>query len=89
MSKTTISSRGQVVIPREIRLLHGIRRGTKVEWVSHDAQTILVRKVSSKQPRTDWNAWAHATQGLGKEIWAGIDPVAYTREQRRERPQPR
>lgn len=78
MSNTKVSSRGQTVIPRDIRIRYGIRTGTRMEWLSRDADTILVRKIATKRSQTDWGAWAKAWKGLGAELWKGVDPVEHT-----------
>ncbi len=89
MSTTTISSRGQVVIPRVLRKQAGLRKGLRLEWSLWGRDTIVGRKTSSTAKPMNWNEWARATAGLGKELWKNIDPVEYTREMRRDRPQPR
>lgn len=89
MNESTISSRGQVVIPRVLRKRAGLRKGLKIQWSMWGRDTIVGRKTTGVSQPMNWNEWARATAGLGKELWKGIDPVEYTREMRRDRPQPR
>jgi len=78
MSKTKVSSRGQVVIPLDIRKRYGIREGMNIEWIPRDANTLLVQRATAKRTRTNWGAWARSWVGLGKEVWDDVDPVEYT-----------
>ncbi len=83
MSKTKVSSRGQTVIPKEIRTRYGIKKGSHIEWTPVDAHTITVRKDIPNMKKMSWTEWLDKAYGLHKEIWEGVDPVEYVREQRR------
>ncbi len=41
MPSSTVSSKGQVTIPQEVRTRLGLRAGDRVEFVSKDGETIL------------------------------------------------
>ena len=51
MARTTLSTKGQVIIPREIRDRHGWTPGTRLDVEDRD-DGILVRAVSSRPVTT-------------------------------------
>lgn len=78
-NKTTkLSSRGQTVIPQEIREQHGWRDGMRLEWTSL-GEGAFVKKPTNRKKKP-WGQWAREMHGLGKEAWEGIDPVKYTHD---------
>ena len=81
MSKTKISSRGQTVIPNEIRKRYGLKAGNEVEWQPIDAYSIMLQKVQNR-PTMTWLEWLKAVDKLDKSLWDGVDPVKYAKTQR-------
>jgi len=69
--KTTVTSRGQTVVPAQIRKDHHIEQQTRLEWID-DGVTIRVVPVSEDPVR----AARGSSQGLG---------AALLRERERER----
>lgn len=74
MSKAKVSSKYQIVIPKEAREKAGINQGDKVEVISTEHGIYL-----SPQPKS----WTDYGKGLGKEVWKEIDPLNYIKEERR------
>lgn len=52
MKTSSVSSKGQVTIPQEVRIRMGLKEGDRVEFVIDHGQTIL-RPVRSKKSRFD------------------------------------
>jgi len=73
---TKVSTKGQVVIPKELREALGIRPGDELLMVRSGDRIIVMKKPES---------FAEALRGLGKEVWEGVEPVGYVREMRRDR----
>ena len=71
--RVKVSSKNQIAVPSEIRKKLGIKPGDQL-LVEVQGNMILLLP----EPK-DWIA---ATQGLGREVWEGIDPVEYVREER-------
>lgn len=67
MSVATVSSRGQVVIPREIRERMGLEEGTKVEVEVAEGKIILRPLPAEAQGWQRWEA-AFAGEGLLKAL---------------------
>ena len=74
MSVTKIGRRGTLVIPAEIRRKTGIKEGDDVLIEVGEHGTIHVMK----RP-TDF---AGALRNLYADVWHGIDPVVYVKEER-------
>ncbi|MFB6182395.1 MAG: AbrB/MazE/SpoVT family DNA-binding domain-containing protein [Candidatus Magasanikbacteria bacterium] len=73
MEQVKISSKYQMVIPKQIREKLNIEKG----------DTVLVKKMDdgvyiTNQP----NSWSEYGKGLGKQVWEDVDPINYVREQR-------
>ncbi|MFI5356075.1 MAG: AbrB/MazE/SpoVT family DNA-binding domain-containing protein [Opitutales bacterium] len=49
-----ITSKGQVTIPQRIRERHGLRPGTKVEFVSQGTSVLLRPKARAAKPVDEW-----------------------------------
>ena len=73
MQRVKLSSKNQIAVPAEIRSKLGIEPGDQL-LVDVQGNMILLLP----EPKD----WVAATQGLGREIWQGIDPVEYVREER-------
>ena len=69
----TLSSKYQITVPKEIRKRLDLRQGSKVTVVAGEKGAILL-----PYPKK----WTDYGWGLGKEIWAGIDPLEYIRQER-------
>ena len=61
---TTISSRGQTVVPAEIRARHRLTEQSRLAWID-DGQTIRVVPLSAKNPYGRGIA-------KGTKLWEGI-----------------
>lgn len=80
MTKTTISSKGQIVIPKHFRDRYGLKRGTVLELTELDEEGgLVINKPLATEP-ISWVDWIKKARGLHKEIWAGVDPVQYTHD---------
>jgi AbrB family looped-hinge helix DNA binding protein len=73
MPETTISPKYQVVIPKEVRKKLKIKEGQKLNVYPLGDSIIL-----SPQPQN----YTEKMLGLGKEIWKGVDPLEYIRQER-------
>lgn len=65
MSSTTLSSKGQVVIPRALRERWGLEAGATLDIEEiRDGLVLRVRKPSARQRGArDWRAWRGAMKG--------------------------
>lgn len=73
MSKTTVSSKFQVVIPKEIREKAGLYEGQELQaHLVEDGGILLSKKMK----------WPDDYMSSLKDVWAGVDPVEYVRELR-------
>ncbi len=74
MAKTVrLSSKRQIAIPRVLCDRVGLRLGQ--ELTIEEAHGLLILWPKPK-------SYADALEGLGKEIWEGIDPLEYVRKER-------
>jgi AbrB family looped-hinge helix DNA binding protein len=71
--RTRVSTKGQVVIPREARASAGLRSGDELVVEVKDGSIVLRKAPSS------WVAWGY---GLGDRVWRGVDTEAYLRRER-------
>jgi len=74
MPVSKVGKRGMMVIPSEIRRKASIQEGDEVLVEVDERGTIHIMK----RPR-DFSA---ALKNLHSDIWRGIDPVQYVREER-------
>jgi AbrB family looped-hinge helix DNA binding protein len=68
---TTLSAKGQVVIPRDIRVKWGLKQGHDFVVLCSSTGEILLRPV--KQPRKSWLKALRALRGL--ELKRTDEPV--------------
>ena len=74
MSKTVrLSSKRQIAIPRKICERLGIHIGQQLTILEAHGRLVLMPK-----PRS----YADALEGLGEDVWKGVDPLAYIRQER-------
>lgn len=73
MAKTTVSQKYQVVIPKEVRERTTIKEGQEMRVYSLGNSIIL-----SPLPES----YSKKMLGLGREIWRGMDPLEYIRQER-------
>lgn len=69
----TVSSKYQIVIPREAREKLNLKTGDKL-IIKADNEKIIIYP----QPKS----YAKYSLGLGKEIWQGIDAAEYVKKER-------
>jgi len=68
-----VSSKYQIVIPREVREKLNLKAGDKLIIKTNNEKIIIY-----PQPKS----YTKYTLGLGKEIWEGIDATEYVRKER-------
>jgi AbrB family looped-hinge helix DNA binding protein len=68
-----VSSKYQIVIPRDIREKLNLKAGDKLIIKTNNEKIIIY-----PQPKS----YAKYALGLGKEIWQGIDATEYVRKER-------
>ena len=74
MAKTVrLSSKRQIAIPRALCEKVGLRLGQELTIQEAHGRLILWPKPKS---------YSKALEGLGREIWEGIDPLEYIRKER-------
>ena len=73
MAIQKLSSKNQIVIPKEAREAMKVRGGDSLLVVVRRGVTVIMPKPKS---------YADALEGLGREIWEGIDPLEYVRQER-------
>ncbi len=71
--RVKVSSKNQIALPAEARKKLGITCGDSL-LVEVVGETIVL----TREPR-DWVAYL---EGLGKEVWAGVDAQAYVNAER-------
>ncbi len=81
--ETTMSSKGQTVIPKYVRERLEIKQGTKLAWRLTPDGEITVGKVSYPKKQS-WIEWLEDIEKLDSSIWEGVDPVEYIRSLRDE-----
>lgn len=75
MKTATISSKYQIVIPKQVREHLKLKKGTKVSISSIDQESALI----TKQPVD----YVKALEGLGADIWQALGGTdKYIREER-------
>ncbi len=75
MSKTKVTSKGQVTIPKDVRERLGLRPGDEIEFVEENGDFRL-RKRAVKPPFEKW-------RGYAKHL-AGMDPDELVEQMRGE-----
>ena len=73
MATTRVSTKGQIVLPAEIREKMGLQPGDELTVEVVDGKAVV-----AKAPKS-WAQWGY---GLGKEIWEGVDVDEYVRKER-------
>ena len=73
MQRVKVSRKNQIAVPSEVRKKLGIHAGDVLTVDIRDGEIVL---------RKDPESWADRFYGLGKEIWEGIDPLDYLRQER-------
>ena len=84
MAKTRISSKGQVVIPKDVRERHGWKEGTELE-VEDAANSVTLRAVASPFPRTTLDDVIGCIGYRGRPLTIEEMDAAVAREARRRR----
>jgi len=69
----TLSSKYQIVIPREVREKLDLKAGDKLIIKTNNEKIVIY-----PQPKS----YAKYALGLGKEIWQGIDATEYVKKER-------
>lgn len=69
----TVSSKYQIVIPREVREKLDLKAGDKLVIKANSEKIIIY-----PQPKS----YVKYALGLGKEIWQGIDATEYVKKER-------
>lgn len=63
MATVTVSSRGQIVLPKQLRQELSIREGDQVE-VRREGNRIVLDPAADRHPKeSDWRAWRGALAG--------------------------
>lgn len=75
---TTVSSANQSAIPSGVRKTLGLKPGDKLFWQIEPKKKEVKVKAAPKK-------WGDYMQGLGKEVWKGIDTDKYLKESRKDR----
>ena len=71
--RITVSSKYQIVIPREAREKLNLKTGDKLIIKADDEKITIY-----PQPKS----YAKCALGLGKEIWQGVDATEYVKKER-------
>ncbi len=62
MPRVTLSSKGQIVIPLEVRREVGLREGERLD-VAARADGIVLTRVTERTARRGWRAWGGSLSG--------------------------
>lgn len=62
MPTVTVSSKGQIAIPLELRKELGLKEGERLE-VAAKADAIVLTRVRARSGQRPWRAWAGALSG--------------------------
>jgi AbrB family looped-hinge helix DNA binding protein len=73
MNTVKISSKYQIVVPKQARKALGLAAGDELVVVAREGRIELIPRPKS---------YTAATLGLGSEVWEGIDAVKYARGER-------
>jgi AbrB family looped-hinge helix DNA binding protein len=77
MATATISSKGQITVPVEVRRRLGLKEGDQVEFVFVDGTAVLRPVRTDENPFTKWIGVTHGFE-------SAQDAVAWVREMRDE-----
>ena len=72
-SRVKVSGRFQISLPSAVRRRLGIRSGDHLLVEIREGHAILM-----PEPRS----FSEATKGLHREVWEGVDPQEYVRQER-------
>ena len=72
-TRVKVSSKYQIAVPAAVRRELGIKAGDRLLMNVRNGLIVLM-----PEPQD----WVEAARGLGREIWDGVDPVEYVREER-------
>jgi AbrB family looped-hinge helix DNA binding protein len=64
MAAITVSAKGQVALPKEVRQDLGIKEGSRLE-VRRRGGEIVLRPLPAPEPRGDWRSWRGSLAGSG------------------------
>jgi AbrB family looped-hinge helix DNA binding protein len=64
MSVVTVSSKGQIVLPKELREELEIQEGDSLE-IQREGDGLHLRRLSSSAPPAEWRAWRGILAGSG------------------------
>ncbi len=86
MPAATLTEKGQVVIPAEIRARHGLTPGTQVEFVDDDGTIRLVvrRRIAPSDPAAGYGLVKVQSRGKSRRL-ADFDAAAVTAQDRRRK----
>ena len=89
MAAATLTDKGQIVIPSEIRARYGLTPGTQVEFVDEGGTIRLVirRRVTPTDPQAGYGLIKVAPSGVGRAArrLSQFDPAALLKAQRRSK----
>ena len=80
MPEVTVSSKGQIVLPRNLREALGLHEGDRVDVILED-DTILIRRLESPA-KHDWRRWRgclKGTKALQEHIAEHAEEAEYER----------
>lgn len=79
ISKSSISTRNQTVIPSNIRQKLGVKPGQKLSW-----RLIWINDKTKAIVEPEPESWAAHSRGLGKHLWEKVDIKQYLKQLRAE-----
>ena len=89
MAAATLTDKGQIVIPSEIRARYGLTPGTQVEFVDEGGTIRLVirRRVTPTDPQAGYGLIKIEPSGVGRAArrLSQFDPAALLKAQRRSK----
>ena len=68
-SASTMTSKGQITLPKEVRERLGIRQGDRLEFIEENGQTIMRRVSPLENPFLRWVGVAPLPDGLTSGEW--------------------
>jgi AbrB family looped-hinge helix DNA binding protein len=84
MGAATLTERGQIVVPADIRRKYGLSAGTQVEFVDDGGTIRLVvrRRVAPSDPQAGFGMIKVKSRGAARRL-AEFDPASLLRRSRR------